>query len=113
MDPANTFQVIFIQSQSSWFVITGHDFTVDAHGTGGIIGNGQRWWSWYGNGTRLDGDGRPVALTLSNVTRGTVRGFVVDAPPFWCNAVADSRDVLYDGMHCNATNADTTYFGQK
>ncbi|KAI0634338.1 pectin lyase fold/virulence factor [Trametes polyzona] len=112
MNPGNTFQVIFIQSQASWFVVTGHDFTIDAHGTGGIIGNGQRWWSWYGNGTRLDGDGRPVALTLSHVARGTVRRFGIDAPPFWCNAVADSRDVLYDGMRCNATNADRTYFGQ-
>ncbi|KAI0697631.1 pectin lyase-like protein [Cerioporus squamosus] len=112
MDPASTYRVIFIQSQASWFVISGHDFTLDAHGTGGIIGNGQGWWSWYGNATRLDGDGRPVSLTLSNVTRGTVREFTVDAPPFWCNAVADSRDVVYDGMTCVAENADERWFGQ-
>ncbi|KAI0672245.1 pectin lyase-like protein [Trametes maxima] len=112
MDPANTYRVIFLQSQASWFVVSGHDFTIDAHGTGGIVGNGQRWWSWYGNGTHLDGDGRPVALSLSHVARATVRDFRVEAPPFWCNAVADARDVLYDGMRCNATNADETYFGQ-
>jgi hypothetical protein len=29
------------QSQASWFVITGRDFEVDAHNTGGIMGNGQ------------------------------------------------------------------------
>lgn len=29
------------QSQASWFVITGRDFEVDAHNTGGIQGNGQ------------------------------------------------------------------------
>ncbi|KAI0752844.1 pectin lyase-like protein [Daedaleopsis nitida] len=112
MDPASTYRVIFIQSQASWFVLSGHDFTLDAHGTGGIVGNGQSWWSWYGNATRLDGDGRPVALTLSHVARATVRDFTVDAPPFWCNAVADSRDVLYDGMKCVAENADETWFGQ-
>ena len=113
MDPANTYRVIFIQSQASWFVISGHDFTIDAHNTGGIIGNGQHWWSWYGNATRLDGDGRPVSLTLSHVARGTVRNFRVDAPPFWCNAVADSSDVLYEGMTCVASNADPTWSGQK
>lgn len=31
----------YLQSQSSWFVITGSDFVVDAHGVGGIQGNGQ------------------------------------------------------------------------
>ena len=113
MDPASTSRVIFIQSQASWFVVTGRDFTIDAHRTGGIVGNGQLWWSWYGNATRLDGDGRPVAFTLSHVARATVRNFRVDAPPFWCNAVADSRDVVYDGMVCVAENADERWFGQK
>lgn len=113
LDPAHTYRVIFIQSQASWFVLTGRDFTVDAHNAGGIAGNGQAWWSFFANRTRADGDGRPVALTLSNVTRGTVRDFRVEGQPFWCNAVADSREVVYDGMHCNATNADPVWAGQK
>ena len=113
MDPSSTYRAIAIQSQASWFVISGHDFTLDAHGTGGIVGNGQRWWSWYGNGTRLDGDGRPVALTLAHVARAAVRAFTVDAPPFWCNAVAESSAVLYEGMRCVAENADERWFGQK
>ena len=41
LNPENTYRVVFIQNQASWFVITGHDFTVDAHNEGGIIGNGQ------------------------------------------------------------------------
>lgn len=86
---------------------------IDAHNEGGIQGNGQKWWSFYGNGTREDGDGRPVALTLSNVTRGTVANFRIESQPFWCNAVADSKDVVYDGMYCNATNQDPLYAGQK
>ncbi|KAI0628254.1 pectin lyase-like protein [Trametes polyzona] len=114
LDPANTYRVIFIQSQASWFVLTGRDFTLDAHNAGGITGNGQTWWSFYSstNRTRRDGDGRPVALTLSNVTRGTVRGFRIEGQPFWCNAVADSKEVVYDGMHCNATNEDPRFAGQ-
>ncbi|KAF8495592.1 pectin lyase-like protein [Gautieria morchelliformis] len=102
----NTYQVIFIQSQASWFVLTGKDFVVDGHGLGGIQGNGQPWWEFFTNHTREDGDGRPVSLTLSNVTRGTVNNFKVDSPPFWCNAVANSQDVVYKGMTCNSTNTN-------
>lgn len=108
----STYRVIFIQDQASWFVITGHDFTVDAHNTGGIQGNGQPWWEYFTNHTREDGDGRPVSLTLSNVTRGTISNFKINSPPFWCNAVADSVDVTYDGMTCNATNVNPAFFNQ-
>ncbi|CAL1709758.1 unnamed protein product [Somion occarium] len=108
----NTYRVVFIQSQASWFVITGNDFTIDAHNTGGINGNGQTWWSFYGNRSRSDGDGRPISFTLSNVTRGIVKNFRIKSPPFWCNTVAQSKDVVYDGMYCNATNTDPLYVGQ-
>ncbi|TBU44150.1 pectin lyase fold/virulence factor [Dichomitus squalens] len=108
----NTYRVIFIQNQASWFVITGHDFVIDAHSKGGINGNGQPWWSYFATRTRKDGDGRPVAFTLSKVTRGVVKDFRIEAQPFWCNAVADSREVIYDGMYCNATNQDAAFAGQ-
>ncbi|KAJ3490615.1 hypothetical protein NLI96_g1306 [Meripilus lineatus] len=101
LQPENTYRVIFIQNQASWFVLTGHSFTLNAHNTGGIIGNGQSWWSYFATRAREDGDGRPVALTLSNVTRGIVKGFRIEGQPFWCNAVADSREVVYEGMVCN------------
>ncbi|KAF7798140.1 hypothetical protein EIP86_009356 [Pleurotus ostreatoroseus] len=120
LNPENTYRVVFIQghlcthqSQASWFVLTGRDFLVDAHNTGGIAGNGQVWWDYYANRTRLDGDGRPIALTLSDVTRGTVRGFRIEEQPFWCNAVAQSKEVVYDGMLCNATNTNPAFFGTK
>lgn len=103
------------QDQASWFVVTGRSFVINAHGTGGIMGNGQAWWSYYSanNITREDGDGRPVALSLSHVTDGVVRDFRIEQQPFWCNAVAQSRNVLYDGMLCNATNEDPRFAGQK
>ncbi|TFK52947.1 pectin lyase-like protein [Heliocybe sulcata] len=111
LDPNNTYRVVFIQNQASWFVVTGNDFTIDAHGVGGIQGNGQTWWTYYANRTREDGDGRPIAFTLSHVARGLVKDFRIEAQPFWCNTVADSEDVVYDGMYCNATNTDPAYFG--
>ncbi|KAE9382788.1 hypothetical protein BT96DRAFT_982807, partial [Gymnopus androsaceus JB14] len=98
LNMSNTYQVVFIQSQSSWFVVTGSDFEIDAHNTGGIQGND-------------DGDGRPISSTLNNVTRGIIRNFRIEAQPFWCNCVAESQDVGYDGMLCSATNTDPEFAG--
>ncbi|KAJ3716650.1 pectin lyase-like protein [Lentinula raphanica] len=111
LNMSNTYQVVFIQSQSSWFVVTGSDFEIDAHNTGGIQGNGQTWWNFFSNRTREDGDGRPIALTLYNATRGIIRNFRIESQPFWCNCVAESEDVLYDGMLCNATNTNPEFAG--
>lgn len=109
----HTYRVVFIQDQASWFVITGHDFIVNAHNTGGIQGNGQPWWNYYTTVPRLDGDGRPLALTLYQVERGLIKDFRIENQPFWCNAVAESKDVIYDGMMCNATNTNPEFAGQK
>ncbi|KAF9463234.1 pectin lyase fold/virulence factor [Collybia nuda] len=108
----NTYRVVFIQSQASWFVITGSDFEIDAHNTGGIQGNGQQSWSYFGTHAKADGDGRPIALTLSKVTRGIVRNFRIVSPPFWAHTVAESKDVIYDGIYVNATNTDPLYIGK-
>ncbi|KAJ6624703.1 pectin lyase fold/virulence factor [Mycena sp. CBHHK59/15] len=111
LDANNTYRVVFIQSQASWFVITGRDFEVDAHNTGGIQGNGQPWWEYFTTHTREDGDGRPISLTLFRAVRGTIRNFAIQAQPFWCNCVAESRSVVYDGMLCNASNTDPAFAG--
>ncbi|TDL17630.1 pectin lyase-like protein [Rickenella mellea] len=111
MNASNTYRVIFIQSQASWFVVTGKNFTVDAHNTGGINGNGQTWWNYFSNHAKADGDGRPVSLTVFNATAGNIKNFHVQSPPFWCNAVANSVGITYDGMNCNATNTNPAFFG--
>ncbi|KAJ7768587.1 pectin lyase fold/virulence factor [Mycena maculata] len=113
LDSNHTYRVVFIQSQASWFVITGSDFLVDAHNTGGIQGNGQPWWDFYSqpNETRLDGDGRPISLTVYRAQRGTIRDFAIQAQPFWCNCVAESQSIVYDGMLCNASNSNPEFFG--
>ncbi|KAJ7213449.1 pectin lyase fold/virulence factor, partial [Mycena pura] len=112
LNPSNTYRVVFIQSQASWFVITGRDFEVDAHNTGGIQGNGKPWWDFFTTVPRADGDGRPISLTLFRAVRGVIRNFVIEAQPFWCNCIAESQSVVYDGMKCNASNTNATFFGQ-
>ena len=63
--------------------------------------------------TREDGDGRPLSLTLYEAYDAIVKDFHIFAPPFWCNCVANSKNVVYDGMKCNATNENPEFFGQK
>ncbi|KIY63463.1 glycoside hydrolase family 28 protein [Cylindrobasidium torrendii FP15055 ss-10] len=112
LDAENTYRVVFIQSQASWFVVTGQDFEIDAHGTGGIQGNGQPWWDYFRVHQKADGDGRPISLTLHQATNGTVKDFQIQSPPFWCNTVAESNDIQYDGMTCHAVNENPEWYGQ-
>ncbi|TFK31837.1 pectin lyase fold/virulence factor [Crucibulum laeve] len=112
LNPNNTYRVVFIQSQASWFVVTGDNFIIDAHNTGGIQGNGQTWWSYFATHTKADGDGRPISLTVFNATRATIKNFKILSPPFWSNTVAQSREIVYDGMFVNASNQDPLYVGK-
>ena len=73
----------------------------------------QPWWEYFTTHTREDGDGRPISLTLWKVARGTISNFRIQSPPFWSNAVAESSDVVYNGMFINATNTNPVYAGQK
>ncbi|KDR77161.1 hypothetical protein GALMADRAFT_433038 [Galerina marginata CBS 339.88] len=108
----NTYRVVFIQNQASWFVVTGSNFVIDAHNTGGIQGNGQPWWSYFQTHARADGDGRPISLTVWKATGGTIKNFLIQSPPFWSTAVAQSTNVVMDGMFINATNEDPLYIGK-
>ncbi|KAF5384153.1 hypothetical protein D9615_003186 [Tricholomella constricta] len=112
LNATNTYRVVFIQSQASWFVVSGNDFVIDAHNIGGIQGNGQPWWSYFQTHAKADGDGRPISLTLYKATRGTIRNFRIVSPPFWANTAAESSDIIYDGMYVNATNTDPLYVGK-
>ncbi|KAF9011995.1 pectin lyase-like protein [Cyathus striatus] len=106
-------EAVFIQSQASYFLVKGNDFTINAFNTGGIKGNGQSWWSYFATRTRADGDGRPISLTVVNATRARINGFRIEQPPFWSSAIVESKDVVMDGMYINATNEDPLYIGKK
>ncbi|TEB32081.1 pectin lyase-like protein [Coprinellus micaceus] len=112
LQPENTYRVVFIQSQASWFVVSGSDFVIDAHGSGGVHGNGQPWYNHFTHTPRNDGDGRPISFTLWKAKRAVIKDFNIHFPPFWANAVAESSDILYDGMHINATNTNPEFFNQ-
>ncbi|KAF9488510.1 pectin lyase-like protein [Pleurotus eryngii] len=112
LNATNVYRVVSIQNQASWFVVTGENFVIDGHNTGGIDGNGQPWWSFFATRTRADGDGRPISFTLWRTTNALVKDFHIHAQPFWCNTVAESQGVIYDGMKCNASNSDPSFAGK-
>lgn len=93
------------QDQRLAFIIEGHDFVIDGHGTGGIDGNGQAWYDWAeGVGNK---HGRPIAMTLKGVRNGVVNGFQIIQPQFWAHLVWDSANIVYDKCYVNATNFNT------
>ncbi|KAG5339178.1 hypothetical protein C0989_005256 [Termitomyces sp. Mn162] len=71
------------------------------------------WWTFFQSQTREDGDGRPISLTVWRAQRGVIKNFLIESPPFWSNAVAESSDIVYDGMFINATNTDPSFIGEK
>jgi hypothetical protein len=73
----------------------------------------QAWWEYFTTHAKADGDGRPISLTVYRAQRGVIRNFAIEAQPFWCNCVAESRSVVYDGMRCNASNANPAFAGTK
>ncbi|KAJ7016303.1 pectin lyase fold/virulence factor [Mycena alexandri] len=69
--------------------ITGSDFVVDGHGTGGVFGNGQVWYSWAQGAGNLFGT-----------------NFRIIQPQFWASMVWNSTDILLTDFYVNAINMD-------
>ncbi|KAJ7168135.1 pectin lyase fold/virulence factor [Mycena crocata] len=111
----NTYRVV--ASAAKQFSIWHTNFEVDAHNTGGIQGKGQFFSdsSRFGGSilhAKADGDGRPISLALFRAQHGAIRNFAIEAQPFWCNCIAEFQDVVYDGMFCNASNANPAFAGK-
>ena len=57
---------IEFQNLALAWIITGHDYVLDGHGSGGIYGNGQVWYDW----AKDEGNkyGRPMSFAIINST---------------------------------------------
>ena len=90
------------QNQSLAFVISGHDFTLDGHDTGGINGNGQVWYDYakdFGNKF-----GRPMSLAIQNAKNVVIKNWSIVQPQFWASIVIDSENILIKDVYVNATS---------
>lgn len=57
---------IEFQNLALAWIITGHNYVLDGHGSGGIYGNGQVWYDW----AKDEGNkyGRPMSFAIINST---------------------------------------------
>lgn len=93
------------------WIITGSDYTLDGHGSGGIYGNGQAWYDW----AKDEGNkrGRPMSLAIVNSTNVVVQNWSVLQPQFWAGIVVTSENVVYRNYYVNATNYNEDPEAQK
>ncbi|KAL4904334.1 hypothetical protein BDW74DRAFT_168382 [Aspergillus multicolor] len=87
------------QNSSSFIQIGGTD--VNIYGGGEINGNGQLWWD-----TKIDDPTllRPILLTFLGLHGGSVSSITLRNPPNWFQLVANSSDVVFDGLLLNASS---------
>ena len=90
------------QNQSLAIVISGHDFTLDGHDTGGIDGNGQAWYEYAG--TYGNKYGRPMSLAIANASDVVIKNFSIKQPQFWASIIIRSKNVIMRDIYVNATN---------
>jgi polygalacturonase len=92
------------QNQSLAFVIKGHDYTIDGHNTGGIDGNGQKWYDW----AKDEGNvyGRPMSFAISDSKDVVVQNWTVKNPAFWAQITVRSENIYMRDIYVNATSTN-------
>ncbi|KAK6835868.1 hypothetical protein RU639_002288 [Aspergillus parasiticus] len=90
---------ITFQNHNTGFILTGKNIRVDGHGTGGINGNGDIWYTAdEGNTTQ----GRPMPFNIWNVTDVSVKNFYVKQPQLWSINLMNGTNVLLENIVVSA-----------
>ncbi|KAF3938534.1 Exopolygalacturonase [Dactylella cylindrospora] len=95
----NSYMVEF-QNHRAGFIITGKDIWIDGYGTGGIHGNGNKWYEDEAGKTR---EGRPMPFVFWNVTRVAVQNLSIIDPPLWGINIMNGTNMSFRNMYVNAT----------
>lgn len=95
----NAFPVAF-QNHAAGIVFSGSDITINAHGSGGVHGNGE---AWYNDEQAVTRPGRPMPFVLWNVSNVAVHGFNVWAPPLWGFNIMTGSNIEVTNLYVNAT----------
>ncbi|GAB7346775.1 hypothetical protein MBLNU459_g1876t1 [Dothideomycetes sp. NU459] len=101
----NSYPIAF-QNHHASFVLTGDHIQINGHGTGGIHGNGDVWYTAEKNVTQ---PGRPMPFVFWNVSDVTVKKFFVRDPPLWSCNIMNGTDMWFDELYCNATATQAPY----
>ncbi|KAG8627674.1 hypothetical protein KVT40_003547 [Elsinoe batatas] len=97
---------IYFQNHRTNFILTGDHITINGHGTGGIEGNGDVWYTAEAGKVR---EGRPMPFVLWNVSDVVVNKFFVKQPPFWAFNIMNGTDMVIDELYTNATATKAPY----
>ncbi|TID26098.1 glycoside hydrolase family protein [Venturia nashicola] len=95
----NSFPVAF-QNHAAGIVFSGSDITINAHGIGGVHGNGE---AWYNDEQAVTRPGRPMPFVLWNVSNVAVHGFSVWQPPLWGFNIMTGSNIEVTNLYVNAT----------
>ncbi|KAI0407983.1 putative galacturan 1,4-alpha-galacturonidase C [Xylaria palmicola] len=95
----NSYHVAF-QNHWAGFVLTGKGITIDGGSTGGIHGNGDKWYSAEVGSTQ---PGRPMPFVLWNVSNVVVRDFSIWQPQLWAFNIMNGTNILVENLYVNAT----------
>ncbi|RAL16148.1 putative extracellular exo-polygalacturonase [Aspergillus homomorphus CBS 101889] len=89
----NAFQQVF-QNATTFFQLGGED--VNVYGGGTLDGNGQVWYDLYAKDALIL---RPILLGVIGLNGGTIGPLNLRYSPQWYNLIANSTNVLYDGIN--------------
>ncbi|KAL2007439.1 hypothetical protein VTN00DRAFT_8877 [Thermoascus crustaceus] len=89
---ANSFKQVF-QNATTFFQLGGED--VNVYGGGTLDGNGQVWYDLYAKDKLIL---RPILMGIIGLHGGTIGPLKLRYSPQWYHLVANSSDVLFDGI---------------
>ena len=96
----NSSYPIAFQNHHAGFIITGDNIRIDGHDTGGINGNGDRWYTVEAGNTQ---PGRPMPFVFWNVSDVSVSNFFVKQPQLWSLNIMNGTNMNFHNIICNAT----------
>ncbi|KAI8199042.1 putative galacturan 1,4-alpha-galacturonidase C [Colletotrichum sp. SAR 10_76] len=96
---SNSYFIEF-QNHRAAFILTGDGIHIDGHGTGGIHGNGDTWYTSEAGETV---EGRPMPFVFWNVSDVSVRNFYIKQPQFWAYNIMNGTDMVFQNISNNAT----------
>lgn len=95
----NSFPVAF-QNHAAGIIFSGSNITINAHGIGGVHGNGE---AWYNDEKEITRPGRPMPFVLWNVSDIAVHDFSIWQPPLWGFNIMNGTNIEVTNLYVNAT----------
>ena len=77
---------------------------MNIYGGGIINGNGQVWWDRMATNSSVQ---RPILFGVMGLKGGQISGINLVDPPNWFHFVANSSDLIFDGIYMHAISNDS------